>query len=343
MAAHVVGDGKTPAADELEELIASERRRWAVQRERKGLCMRCLVELAQLIEGRWADERARLALLAVFREWLLDLAESKHEEVRWMGVLGRKMKSLHFSLDHFLNIALPLEREHTRGLQEFEFLRTTIAADSDGAARARSAPALARRKALHVVADNMRSAFNVGALFRTAECLGAAQLHLCGYTATPESAQVQKTSMGTHAHVEWAWSRSALAAIEALREQGVASIALETVHGAPLCWDYEFPSPCAIVLGNEYHGLGPDVLAACAGTVQLPCVGVKNSMNVGVAFGMCAYEMLRQWEARDAAAGSEAVPDVVAAVGEGPASVEGTGTRPRSGSRYAPTSRDEGL
>lgn len=123
--------------------------------------------------------------------------------------------------------------------------------------------------------------------------------------------------MGAHPYVEWVSSRSALATIERLAAEGVPSIALETVRGAPLCSDFAFPRPCALVLGNERHGLGPDVLAACAGTVQLPCVGVKNSMNVGVAFGMCAHEISRQWHARGDAemAGASDAPS--ASGGEG--------------------------
>lgn len=115
--------------------------------------------------------------------------------------------------------------------------------------------------------------------------------------------------MGAHPHVDWESGRSALAVIERLAAQGIPSFALETVRGAPLCWDVAFPSPCALVLGNERHGLGPDVLAACAGTVQLPCVGVKNSMNVGVAFGMCTHEIARQWRGNGDSGLPGAVPD----------------------------------
>eukprot|EP00306_Pavlova_sp_CCMP459_P015546 CAMPEP_0185209770 /NCGR_PEP_ID=MMETSP1140-20130426/64367_1 /TAXON_ID=298111 /ORGANISM="Pavlova sp., Strain CCMP459" /LENGTH=137 /DNA_ID=CAMNT_0027777537 /DNA_START=28 /DNA_END=441 /DNA_ORIENTATION=- len=103
--------------------------------------------------------------------------------------------------------------------------------------------------------------------------------------------------MGTHEHVEWESVRTALDAIERLRADGVPCVSLETVQGAPQATAFAFPKPCALVLGNERHGLGPDVIGACEGIVQLPCFGVKNSMNVGIAFGICAHEMLRQWAA----------------------------------------------
>jgi len=136
--------------------------------------------------------------------------------------------------------------------------------------------------------------------------------------------------MGAHAYIEWERSRTALEAIERLAADGVPSIALETVRDAPLAWDFAFPSPCALVLGNERHGLGPDVLAACAGTVQLPCVGVKNSMNVGVAFGMCAHEIARQWHQR-AAHGADALASAQPCAGAQGASPTGALALPRGG------------
>lgn len=174
----------------VEEIVNAARASWRQQRESKLYSMRCLVELAQQIERSWDDESTRLALLAVFREALLDLGDSKHAELRWMGVLGRNMKRLDFGLAHFLNVALPLEREHTRSLQDFEFLTSTIEAADGLTAPDEVGAAVAQKLPLNVVVDNMRSAFNVGSLFRTAECLGVCKLYLCGYTATPNDHQV---------------------------------------------------------------------------------------------------------------------------------------------------------
>ena len=88
------------------------------------------------------------------------------------------------------------------------------------------------------------------------------------------------------------------AAVAALRARGTHVVALETVPAAPYAHEYTFPcgpAGCALVLGNERHGLPPALLAACDGVVRLPCRGVKNSLNVGVALGMCGHEILRQW------------------------------------------------
>jgi tRNA G18 (ribose-2'-O)-methylase SpoU len=76
-------------------------------------------------------------------------------------------------------------------------------------------------------------------------------------------------------------------------------IALETVSNAPYAHQYAFtppPAGCALVLGNERHGVAPELLARCDAVVRLPCRGVKNSLNVAVALGMCAHEIARQWD-----------------------------------------------
>jgi tRNA G18 (ribose-2'-O)-methylase SpoU len=77
-------------------------------------------------------------------------------------------------------------------------------------------------------------------------------------------------------------------------------VALETVSTAPYAHKFAFPPPptgCALVLGNERHGIAPELLARCDAVVRLPCRGKKNSLNVAVALGMCAHEIARQWDA----------------------------------------------
>ena len=80
--------------------------------------------------------------------------------------------------------------------------------------------------------DHLRSAFNVGALFRTADCLGASKLWLCGYTATPEDAQVQRTTMGSHEHVPWAWCKTTEEAIVEIKGMGLRRVHTPSFHAA---------------------------------------------------------------------------------------------------------------
>merc|ERR1712054_123935 len=85
---------------------------------------------------------------------------------------------------------------------------------------------------------------------------------------------------------------------EVLRElkgRGVPVFALETVADAVSVHDFAFPRPCALLLGNERHGIEADLLALCDAPLRIPCRGVKNSLNVGIAFAVCVYEVARQW------------------------------------------------
>jgi len=261
----------------------------------RDACIHWLLRMAQLIEAEWADEPARKRRLELFRRCVEDCQEHAHADCRELGtLLPSKLQSLECTERHFLNLLLPIERKWSRGLRDHEFIVTT--ADRPSATTPSTLP-------LHFVLDHLRSAFNVGALFRTADCLGVSCLWLCGYTATPEDAQVQRTTMGAHAHVAWQWRQSTEAALDELRAQGFCIVGLETVANAPLASDFTFPrTGVAIVLGNERHGLEPGVLARCDAVVQLPCRGVKNSMNVAVSAGMCGYEVARQWSAAAAAA-----------------------------------------
>lgn len=259
---------------------------FSVVRKNKGACITHLVKLAQRIERCWEKEDTRLSLLGVFRDALVSLEGHKHPDCQELSRQGQKIKKLDFSIKHFHAMVLPIERKHTRGLRDHEFLVTT---DDRPAAAPTKIP-------LVLVLDNLRSAFNTGSIFRTAECLGVSKIYLCGYTATPDDAQTKKTTMGTHEYVAWEWRQSTAACLEELAAAGTPIVALETVAEQPFVNEYSFPrSGCALVLGNERHGIEAELLAKCTATVKIACVGVKNSLNVGVAFGMCGYEIARQW------------------------------------------------
>ena len=265
-----------------------------VQKNRNS-CIHWLLRFSQRIEAAWADEAARLTDLALLKRCLEFCREHAHADCRELGALApRMLHRLDFEERHFLNLMMPIERKYSKGLRDHEFLPVTTDDRPEGSS--------AEKIPLQLVLDHLRSAFNVGALFRTADCLGVSKMWLCGYTATPEDATAQKTSMGAHAHVAWEWRQQTLAALEELRASGVPIVALETVADAPLAQHYTFPpSGCALLLGNERHGLSDELLKACDAVVRLPCRGVKNSMNVAVSAGMCGYEIARQWAEKAAA------------------------------------------
>lgn len=139
-----------------------------------------------------------------------------------------------------------------------------------------------------VVADNIRSAFNAGGIFRTADFFGMEKLVLCGFTPTPENAQVKKTALGADESVPWEQADDVRTAIDRLRAEGRRIYALETADGATDIAAVRPVFPCALLLGNERFGLDPDVVASADEVLQIPSHGTKNSINVVSAFSVAA-------------------------------------------------------
>ncbi len=160
--------------------------------------------------------------------------------------------------------------------------------DADMGIRTVDSPRTPRRAPIVVVADNIRSAFNAGGIFRTADFFGVGELVLCGYTPTPENPQVVKTALGAHETVPWRHAGDVRDVIDELRGRGLAIYALETAAAAKNIMDYSPRFPCALLLGNERFGLDPDVVAAADAVLEIPSFGTKNSMNVVSAFAVAA-------------------------------------------------------
>ncbi|HPT71183.1 MAG TPA: RNA methyltransferase [Candidatus Cloacimonadota bacterium] len=146
------------------------------------------------------------------------------------------------------------------------------------------------------VLHNLRSVFNVGSIFRTAECLGWEKLYLCGHTPTPEQLQVQQSSMATHEVVNWEHREDILEVLQELKAQGYTLYALETSTEAVSLMEVKIKHPAAIIVGNEALGLTEEILQVCDGIIEIPVYGWKNSLNVSVAFAVCGYECNRQYD-----------------------------------------------
>lgn len=157
-------------------------------------------------------------------------------------------------------------------------------------------PALPRQP-LHLVLDNLRSAYNVGSIFRTADAGAAAQVHLCGMSAHPPHRKLAKTALGAFDYVPWAYYERTRDCIESLRAQGMAVVAVETAPGAVPFSRFAFPRPTALVFGNEVSGIAEENLRRCDAIVCIPMHGHKNTMNVATAAGVVLYGVLAQWGA----------------------------------------------
>jgi tRNA G18 (ribose-2'-O)-methylase SpoU len=154
------------------------------------------------------------------------------------------------------------------------------------------------RHRVWAVLDNLRSAFNVGSIFRTADAFRLSGVSLCGLTASPPHIKLAKTAMGTQNFVPWEYCENGRVAVVKIKSRGIPVWCLETSNRSTSLYECEFPEAVAIVVGNEALGVSPDILAQADNIIEIPMLGYKNSLNVGVAFGMVLTELLRQYQAK---------------------------------------------
>lgn len=145
---------------------------------------------------------------------------------------------------------------------------------------------------LHLLAHNIRSAENMGAILRTADSLGVAKVWIVGYSPTPEHRKVSKTALGAEQSVEWEQCIDIGQVILQLKQQEFRIIGLELDKRSQELANYHPPAKMALLLGNEVEGIPPSLRSVCDDLVQIPQQGKKESLNVSVATGIAAYRLL---------------------------------------------------
>lgn len=145
-----------------------------------------------------------------------------------------------------------------------------------------------------VIAHNIRSTHNVGAVFRSADCFGVERLYLTGFTATPPRSDIAKVSLGAEDRVAWQHRDDALALIRELKADGYRVLALENGVNAKPIGARE--GKVALVLGNEVEGIDAATFAACDEAVEIPMPGRKRSLNVSVAAGIALFALSPKME-----------------------------------------------
>jgi tRNA G18 (ribose-2'-O)-methylase SpoU len=149
---------------------------------------------------------------------------------------------------------------------------------------------------VEVLLHNVRSLYNVGAFFRTADAVGLSRLHLSGFTGSPPSKQIAKTALGSEQSVPWARVEP-LAIIDDRRHAGWEAAAIETIEDAVDLFEWQPRFPVLVVFGHEVDGLPPDILQRCDTRVRIPMVGAKRSLNVATAGGVVLYDLFRRMRA----------------------------------------------
>jgi tRNA G18 (ribose-2'-O)-methylase SpoU len=148
---------------------------------------------------------------------------------------------------------------------------------------------------VQVILHDVRSLYNVGAFFRTADAVRLEQLCLAGITGYPPHRELAKTALGAQDHVRWIRCSDPLEYIETLRDLEFEVAAVETSPTAVDLFDWQPRFPVALLFGHEVNGLDEALLAVCDTHVRLPMRGVKHSLNVATAGGVVLYELLRKY------------------------------------------------
>jgi tRNA G18 (ribose-2'-O)-methylase SpoU len=146
-----------------------------------------------------------------------------------------------------------------------------------------------------VLLDNVRSLYNVGSFFRTADAAGIEKLYLGGITGRPPKRGISKTALGAEDSVPWEHAWDPLAMARTLLDRGYEIAAIEThVHAVDL-FDWTPRFPVCIVFGHEVEGIRPELSSICDTHVRIPMLGLKHSLNVATAGGVVIYELLRKY------------------------------------------------
>lgn len=149
-------------------------------------------------------------------------------------------------------------------------------------------------RTLHLIAHNIRSCENIGALFRTADSLGIHKLWLTGYTPAPPDSKIHKVALGAEHAVPFVAFPAIEEALLALKARHIPVYALELTRDATELRNFSAPNELALLLGTETTGIPPSLLEQCDGVIQIAQQGVKESLNVTIATAITSWWILNQ-------------------------------------------------
>ena len=255
----------------------------------EGMALRAVLDSLQAVEAVWSDEDSRRKKFEQLLEILTWSNLHSSAKVKELARLPSRIPH-EPSYHQFMSLVAPIERAYGRGVSDGEMTVKSQDRERD----------LRPKIPLVLVVDNLRSAFNVGSIFRTAECFGVDHLYLCGYTAKPDQDKLKKAAMGTDSLVKWTWHARAEDAVRQLKDAGYRVFALETSGSSILLDQYSFQcEKTALVFGNERFGIESSLLQLCDGVLEIPCQGQKNSLNVALSLGIAVYEWRKQFLKRE--------------------------------------------
>jgi len=150
---------------------------------------------------------------------------------------------------------------------------------------------------VYVLLNSIRSSYNVGSIFRTSDGAMIEKLFLCGYTPTPEKKEVLKTALGSQNSVVWEYVKDPQNVILSLKQKGIKICALElTSKSKPYYEITKLDFPICLIVGNEITGVAQELIDLCDFSIEIPQYGIKQSLNVAVAYGISIFDLRRIYD-----------------------------------------------
>ena len=152
-----------------------------------------------------------------------------------------------------------------------------------------------KKTPITIILDNIRSALNVGSVFRTADAFLIENIILCGITIAPPNKDIRKVALGSTNSVNWQFEKDTFAAVSKLKKKGYHIMAVEQVDKSSKLNNFTLPKkPLAIIMGNEVNGVSENVIAICDEVIEIPQFGTKHSLNISVSTGIVVWELWRK-------------------------------------------------
>lgn len=154
----------------------------------------------------------------------------------------------------------------------------------------------AKKTPIIIILDDIRSLHNIGSVFRTADAFLIEKIYLCGITAIPPNKEIHKTALGATETVTWEYKKDVLEVINSLKTEAVSVFAIEQVENAIFLQDFniENDKKYALVFGNEVYGVSQKAIELCDGTIEIPQLGTKHSLNISVSTGIVVWDLFRK-------------------------------------------------
>lgn len=147
-----------------------------------------------------------------------------------------------------------------------------------------------------IILDDIRSLHNIGSVFRTSDAFLIEKIYLCGITATPPNKEIHKTALGATDTVAWEYKENVVELISQLKSENCQVFAIEQVENATFLNAFlpEKDSKYALVFGNEVYGVSQEAIQNCHGTIEIPQLGTKHSLNISVSTGIVVWDLFQK-------------------------------------------------